>query len=179
MDAQGVHCEVFFTCGLPFETKEDLEGMAEYRRRLKKKHKRMHFKASVIEIKPGSNMSGIRRSLASSWSALASPITTVTIASLFRITGLKWATRAAIVPITRKSRHLYAIISARDLMPGGPLRLFAIPLRLWKVGVFRALIKFLRSTKRTKFEGDVARFAGQEGPGADGSFSRKPRKIFR
>jgi radical SAM superfamily enzyme YgiQ (UPF0313 family) len=36
MDAQGITCPLFFTCGLPFETREDLEEMVSYQRRLRR-----------------------------------------------------------------------------------------------------------------------------------------------
>jgi len=57
MEVQGVNSLLCFTCGLPFETREDLEGMARYQRRLRKKYKRMRFKTCMIEIEPGSGMS--------------------------------------------------------------------------------------------------------------------------
>jgi len=57
MEAKGVNSVVFFACGLPFETKEELEGMARFQRRLRKKYKRMRIKTSMIEIEPGSDMS--------------------------------------------------------------------------------------------------------------------------
>jgi radical SAM superfamily enzyme YgiQ (UPF0313 family) len=56
MEAKGINSVVFFACGLPFETREDLEGMARYQRRLRKKYKRMCVKTSMIEIEPGSGM---------------------------------------------------------------------------------------------------------------------------
>jgi len=57
MDEEGVNCALFFTCGLPFENKEDLEGMAQYQRELRKRFKRVQCKTSMIEIEPGSPMS--------------------------------------------------------------------------------------------------------------------------
>jgi radical SAM superfamily enzyme YgiQ (UPF0313 family) len=57
MEAQGVNFQVCFTCGLPFETREDLEGTARYQRLLKKKYKHVAFAHSMIEIEPGSGMS--------------------------------------------------------------------------------------------------------------------------
>jgi radical SAM superfamily enzyme YgiQ (UPF0313 family) len=57
MEAEGVNSVVFFACGFPFETREDLEGMARYQRRLRKKYKRISVKTSMIEIEPGSEMS--------------------------------------------------------------------------------------------------------------------------
>lgn len=57
MGAQGVNSVVFFACGLPFETREDLENMAEYQRQLRKRFKRMRVKTCMIEIEPGSDMS--------------------------------------------------------------------------------------------------------------------------
>jgi len=57
MEELGVNSLLCFTCGLPFETREDLKNMAEYQRRLRKRFKRMRFKTCMIEIEPGSNMS--------------------------------------------------------------------------------------------------------------------------
>jgi radical SAM superfamily enzyme YgiQ (UPF0313 family) len=57
MEDLGVNSLLCFTCGLPFETREDLESMAEYQRHLRKRFKRMRFKTCMIEIEPGSNMS--------------------------------------------------------------------------------------------------------------------------
>ncbi|HTZ48971.1 MAG TPA: cobalamin-dependent protein [Verrucomicrobiae bacterium] len=57
MEAQGVNFQVCFTCGLPFETREDLEAIASYQSALKKKYKRLSFAHSLIEIEPGSPMS--------------------------------------------------------------------------------------------------------------------------
>ena len=57
MERQGVNSLLCFTCGLPFETREDLEDMAAYQRHLREGYKRMRFKTSMIEIEPGSGMS--------------------------------------------------------------------------------------------------------------------------
>lgn len=57
MEEKHVHSLVCFTCGLPFETREDLESMAEYQRKLRKKYKQLRFKTCMIEIEPGSPMS--------------------------------------------------------------------------------------------------------------------------
>jgi radical SAM superfamily enzyme YgiQ (UPF0313 family) len=53
-DPLGVKTQVCFTCGLPFETGEDLEGMASYQRHLRSKYKSISFAHSLIEIEPGS-----------------------------------------------------------------------------------------------------------------------------
>jgi len=57
MEAQDVNSLLCFTCGLPFETREHLQEMARYQRRLRRKYKRLRFKTSMIEIEPGSGMS--------------------------------------------------------------------------------------------------------------------------
>jgi hypothetical protein len=57
MEDLGVNSLLCFTCGLPFETREDLENLAEYQQQLRKKFKRMRFKTCMIEIEPGSGMS--------------------------------------------------------------------------------------------------------------------------
>lgn len=57
MEARGVHSLLCFTCGLPHETKNDLERMAAYQQRLRKKYKHMRFKTCMIEIEPGCAMS--------------------------------------------------------------------------------------------------------------------------
>lgn len=57
MDARGIRSVVFFACGLPFETADDLVGLASYQRRLRKKYRWVSVKNSMIEIEPGSAMS--------------------------------------------------------------------------------------------------------------------------
>jgi radical SAM superfamily enzyme YgiQ (UPF0313 family) len=57
MEELGVNSLLCFTCGLPFETREDLENMADYQHQLRKRFKRMRFKTCMIEIEPGSHMS--------------------------------------------------------------------------------------------------------------------------
>jgi len=57
MEAEGVNSLLCFTCGLPFETREDLKAMAEYQHGLRKKYEHMRFKTCMIEIEPGSPMS--------------------------------------------------------------------------------------------------------------------------
>jgi len=57
MEEEGVNCVVFFTCGLPFETEDDLRGMAEYQAKLRKKFSRVRCKTSMIEIEPCSELS--------------------------------------------------------------------------------------------------------------------------
>jgi len=52
-----VNSLVCFTCGLPGETKQDLENMAKYQRRLRKQYQHMRFKTCMIEIEPGCAMS--------------------------------------------------------------------------------------------------------------------------
>jgi hypothetical protein len=48
---------LFFTCGLPFENRDALKGMAQYQQELRKRFKRVQCKTSMIEIEPGSPMS--------------------------------------------------------------------------------------------------------------------------
>jgi radical SAM superfamily enzyme YgiQ (UPF0313 family) len=57
LEAHNVNSVVFFTCGLPFETRDDLIRMAAWQRRLRAKFRKVHFKTSMIEIEPGSRMS--------------------------------------------------------------------------------------------------------------------------
>ncbi len=57
MESAGVNSLLCFTCGLPFETKQDLEEMAGYQRRLRKKYRHMRFKTCMVEIEPGSALS--------------------------------------------------------------------------------------------------------------------------
>jgi radical SAM superfamily enzyme YgiQ (UPF0313 family) len=57
LENHGVNTLLCFTCGLPFETEDDLEKMAAYQRRLRKTFKKVRFKNSMIEIEPASRMS--------------------------------------------------------------------------------------------------------------------------
>ncbi len=57
MAVHGVKSRVCFTCGLPFETRDDLERMVHYQKRLKKRYRKVHIKTCLIEIEPGSRMS--------------------------------------------------------------------------------------------------------------------------
>jgi len=57
MERRGVNSLLCFTCGLPFETKQDLVEMATYQRQLRKKYRHMRFKTCMIEIEPGCAMS--------------------------------------------------------------------------------------------------------------------------
>lgn len=57
MEEEGVNCVLFFTCGLPFETEDDLRGMAEYQTKLRKRFARVRCKTSMIEIEPCSDLS--------------------------------------------------------------------------------------------------------------------------
>ena len=57
MEARGVNSLLCFTCGLPGETRQDLEQMAAYQARLRGKYKHMRFKTCMIEIEPGCAMS--------------------------------------------------------------------------------------------------------------------------
>jgi hypothetical protein len=57
METKNVNSLLCFTCGLPFETRADLEEMVNYQRGLRKKYSRMRFKTCLIEIEPGSGMS--------------------------------------------------------------------------------------------------------------------------
>lgn len=56
-EALGVSTRVCFTCGLPFESQQDLEGMDRYQQSLRKRFKKVHLRTSMIEIEPGSGMS--------------------------------------------------------------------------------------------------------------------------
>jgi len=57
MEQEGVNSVVFFTCGLPFETPEDSQEMAEYQTYLRQKFSRVRCKSSMIEIEPCSELS--------------------------------------------------------------------------------------------------------------------------
>jgi radical SAM superfamily enzyme YgiQ (UPF0313 family) len=57
MEEEGVNCALYFACGLPFETAEDLEAMVQYQKTLRRKFRRTHCRTSLIEIEPGSPMS--------------------------------------------------------------------------------------------------------------------------
>jgi len=57
MEEEGVKTLLCFTCGLPFESMEDLKSMAQYQRQLRRKFKQVRFKTCMIEIEPGSGMS--------------------------------------------------------------------------------------------------------------------------
>jgi len=57
MEEEGVNSVVFFTCGLPFETHEDSQEMADYQTHLRKKFSRVRCKSSMIEIEPCSELS--------------------------------------------------------------------------------------------------------------------------
>jgi len=57
MEEKHIHSLVCFSCGLPFETREDFEGMAAYQPKLRKKYKQLRFQTCIIEIEPGSPMS--------------------------------------------------------------------------------------------------------------------------
>jgi len=57
MENEGVNTLLCFTCGLPFESMEDLKSMAKYQQYIRKKFKRVRFKTCMIEIEPGSGMS--------------------------------------------------------------------------------------------------------------------------
>jgi radical SAM superfamily enzyme YgiQ (UPF0313 family) len=57
MDEEGVKSALYFTCGLPFETAEDLEAMARYQKHVRRKFKRVQCKTSIVEIEPASPMS--------------------------------------------------------------------------------------------------------------------------
>jgi len=57
MEEHGVNCHLFFTCGLPFETRGDLEELAKYQRHIRRRYRRVWTKTCMIEIEPGSSMS--------------------------------------------------------------------------------------------------------------------------
>jgi hypothetical protein len=56
MEALGIHSRICFTCGLPFETREDLENLARFQKDIKRRYKKAQLKTCVIEIEPGSRM---------------------------------------------------------------------------------------------------------------------------
>jgi len=56
-DSLGVHVELYFACGLPFESVQDLKGMAVYQESLHKKFKHLRTRTALIEIEPASPMS--------------------------------------------------------------------------------------------------------------------------
>ncbi len=56
METLGIHSRICFTCGLPFETREDLENLALFEKDIKRRFKRAQLKTGVIEIEPGSRM---------------------------------------------------------------------------------------------------------------------------
>jgi hypothetical protein len=53
INSRGLPCVLFFTCGLPFERRSDLEGMARYQRELKRRFPSLRIKTCMIEIEPG------------------------------------------------------------------------------------------------------------------------------
>ncbi len=57
MEEIGVNCALFFACGLPFESAQDLEAMARYQAQLRRRFKRVQIKTGIIEIEPASPMS--------------------------------------------------------------------------------------------------------------------------
>lgn len=57
MEARGIHARICFTCGLPFETREDLEGLTLFQKDIRRRYKKAQLKTCVIEIEPGSRMS--------------------------------------------------------------------------------------------------------------------------
>jgi len=57
LEKEGVSTLLCFTCGLPFESMQDLKDMAKYQARIRKAFKRVRFKTCMIEIEPGSAMS--------------------------------------------------------------------------------------------------------------------------
>jgi hypothetical protein len=57
MDRQGVRCLLFFACGLPFESRQDLIEMEKYQRKLSKKFGLLDIKTYSIEIEPCSDLS--------------------------------------------------------------------------------------------------------------------------
>lgn len=57
MERHGVNSLLFFACGLPLETHEDLEEMAAYQRRLRNKFKKVRIRTWMIEVEPGSLLS--------------------------------------------------------------------------------------------------------------------------
>jgi radical SAM superfamily enzyme YgiQ (UPF0313 family) len=57
MEKEGINILLCFTCGLPFETMQDLRSMWLYQRQIRKRYKHVRFKTCMIEIEPGSDMS--------------------------------------------------------------------------------------------------------------------------
>lgn len=57
LEAHNISPAICFTCGLPFETQDDLAQMAAWQQSLRARFKKTRFKSSMIEIEPGSRMS--------------------------------------------------------------------------------------------------------------------------
>ena len=57
MESVGIRSQLFFACGLPFETRQDLEDMFVYQQTLRKRFKSLGMRTAMIEIEPGSLMS--------------------------------------------------------------------------------------------------------------------------
>ncbi len=57
LDAHGVNSRLYFACGLPFETEEDLAQMATWQPRLRFQFKNVRIRTTMIELEPGSPMS--------------------------------------------------------------------------------------------------------------------------
>ena len=57
MEERGINSRICFTCGLPFETREDLESLALFQKDIRHRYKKAQLKTCVIEIEPGSRMS--------------------------------------------------------------------------------------------------------------------------
>ncbi len=57
MENRGVPSLICFTCGLPFESHNDLTDMVLHQRSLQKRFKHVHIRTAIIEIEPGSGIS--------------------------------------------------------------------------------------------------------------------------
>ena len=56
-DSHDVKSRVYFACGLPFETEEDLVRMAAWQSSLRAKFRNVRVRTTMIELEPGSPMS--------------------------------------------------------------------------------------------------------------------------
>lgn len=59
LEAHGIPAVICFSCGLPFETRDDLRAMAAWQKSLQRRFRNIRFKTSMIEIEPGSRMSRV------------------------------------------------------------------------------------------------------------------------
>lgn len=144
MEEGGINSLVCFTCGLPFETRDDLEGLARYQQRLRKKYKRMRLKTSMIEIEPGSKMSRNPQ-------AYGIKPDRTTFADYYRYHSqpgrnhwLEMGYTRAACPSHHEVTHFFCRHFCERFHAGraSPLICNSLAL-LWKTGAFRALDKIL------------------------------------